>query len=71
VYRYPAANTGGLNFFGNITATGAYLHLGSKGMVLHGGEYLEILGSSLTATGGLLINGEAIEVPAFMFWKIL
>lgn len=58
------------NFLGVITATTS-LHLGSKSIVLRGDENLIITGSSLSATGDIVITGEAIEVPETDLYKLL
>lgn len=69
VYRFPA---GPNTFIGLLTAASPELHVGSKGIVLHGGEDLEITGTGLTTLQPTLtVNGEALEVPEFMIWKIL
>lgn len=63
--------TDGSAFLGNLTAAQGYLHIGGEGMLLYGGEFLTLTGSSLTATGQLVVNGEGIEVPSLMLWKIV
>lgn len=63
--------TDGSQFLGNLTAALGYLHIGGEGMLLNGGEFLTLTGSALTATGQLIVNGEGIEVPEFMLWKIV
>ena len=67
VYRDAAT---ALNFLGYITAT-ASLHPGSKGIVLRGAESLVVAGSSLGATGDIVITGEAIQVSELDLYKIL
>lgn len=58
------------NFLGVITPT-ASLHIGSKSIILRGDENLVITGASLTATGDIVINGEALEVPETDLFKLL
>jgi hypothetical protein len=69
VYRAPVQQN---TFYGLLTATSPEIHFGSKGMILHGGEELEITGTGLTTTAtNLTVSGEAIELPEFMLWKFL
>jgi hypothetical protein len=75
VHRSNADNTvDGSSFIGNIVASeapGGFLHVGSKGFLLYGGESMVLVGTGLAATGNIQVNGEGIEVPAFMLWKIV
>lgn len=59
----------GTAFIGNIPASTGYLDV-PEAPLLYGGEFLVVVGSSLTATGQLILNGEGVEVPSFMLWKI-
>lgn len=83
VQRVTAANLGtndqllvyrnspvALNLIGVITAT-APLKPGSKGLVLRGDERLVLTGASLSATGDIVVNGEAIELPELDIYKLL
>lgn len=65
------STTDGSEYLGLITASPGYLHIGGRGMLLYGGESLLVTGTSLQATGQILVNGEGIEVPAFALWKIV
>ncbi len=70
VYR-GAASTTGERYIGPITSTGP-LRLGSKSLILKGGQFMSVTGAGLATTAAtLVITGEAIEVPEFMLWKIL
>lgn len=44
---------------------------GSKDCILRSDERLIITGASLTATGDITVNGEAIEVAETDLWKLL
>ncbi len=44
---------------------------GSKARILRSGESLTITGTALTATGQIVINGEAIETSELDLWKSL
>lgn len=68
VYRNAV---GANSFLGVITATNNGLHCGSHGLILRGGEQLLITGASLTATGDIVVTGEAIEVGELDIYKIL
>jgi len=59
-----------LNFLGYITATANFAP-GSKGVILRGGEKLIVTGASLTATGDVVINGEALQCAELDIYKIL
>lgn len=67
VYRNSVS---ALNLVGVITPT-ASLHPGSKGLILRNDETLIAVGSSLTATGDIVINGEAVELPELDIFKLL
>ena len=67
VYRDVATP---LNLLGFITATGIFKP-GSRGVILRGGEFLVVSGSSLTATGDIVVTGEAIQVSELDLYKIL
>lgn len=60
----------GPNFLGQVTATTPYKP-GTKGVILRGDERILCVGTSLTATGEISVNGEAIEVAASDLYKIL
>ncbi|MFL6116752.1 MAG: hypothetical protein ACJ786_36160 [Catenulispora sp.] len=59
-----------LNFLGYITATANFAP-GSKGVVLRGGEKLIVAGTGLTATGDIVVTGEAVQVAELDIYKIL
>jgi hypothetical protein len=61
--------TDGSAFLGNITADQGYLDV-PEAPLLYGGEFLTVTGASLAATGTLILNGEGVEVPAWMLYKI-
>jgi hypothetical protein len=50
-------------------ATGIFTP-GSKALLLHPGEQLLFTGTGLTSTS-ITVNGEAIEAPGPMIWKLL
>lgn len=58
------------NFLGVLTPTTS-LHIGSKSIILRSDENLVITGNSLSATGDIVITGEAIEVPETDLFKLL
>jgi hypothetical protein len=60
----------GSAFLGSIPAATGYLDV-PEAPLLYGGEFLTITGAALTATGQIIVNGEGIEAPAFMLWKIV
>ena len=64
-------STDAQNFLFNLTGATPWYHAGGKGLLLYGGEQLNLAGSSLSSTGQLVINGEAIEVPEPMVYKVL
>lgn len=57
------------NRVGRITDAAPYS--GSKSCIMRGDERLIITGASLTATGDITINGDAIEVAETDLWKLL
>jgi hypothetical protein len=61
----------GSALIGTLSYSEPWLHIGKGGIILYGGESLLVTGSGLTATGQILVNGEGIEVPAFMLAKLL
>jgi hypothetical protein len=63
--------TDGTAFVGNLPGSTGFLHIGSKGIKLQPGQFLVLTGAGLTATGQLIVNGECIEVPAFMLAKLM
>jgi hypothetical protein len=67
VYRNSAQP---VNRLGTITSSSPF-HAGSKGALLRGDERLIITGASLTATGDIAVNGEAIEVAESDIYKII
>lgn len=67
VYRDTATP---LNFLGYITATQNFSP-GSKGVILRGGESLVVAGSSLTATGDIVVTGEAVQAAELDIYKLL
>ena len=48
-----------------------HLHIGGEGILLYGGDSIILTGASLTATGQIIVNGEGVEVPALMLWKLV
>lgn len=68
VYRNSVSD---LNFIDELTATSLRLSFGGKGLVLRAEETLILTGTGLTATGDVIVNGEAIEVPELDIFKIL
>lgn len=75
-YRDPAPLAGPGSYSGNLygqISGNAPLHIGSKGIILHPGEFLAIFGTGLTTTDGtqITVNGEVIEAPAFKLNELL
>jgi len=69
VYRAPAGPT---RYVGALTDTRTDYRPGAAGLLLHGGQSLEVVGAGLTTTAAeLVVTGEAVEAPEFMLWKIL
>lgn len=67
VFRSTAVGT---KFLGVCTATAPTMPGTGKGLILQGEETLVFSGTSLTATGYISVNGEAIEVAASDFYKL-
>lgn len=59
----------GTVFLGTVTATSSLSP--GKGIILRGGEYLVLRGSSLTATGDITVTGEAAQSAELDIYKIL
>lgn len=75
VFRSPLPGAPGVptgRLYGVISPT-QNLHVGSRGIVLHGGERLAVSGTGLSTTVGtiVVVSGEVVEVPEFMIWKLL
>jgi hypothetical protein len=70
IYRTSDTNARDTNYIDQKTGPGAY-YPGTKAVFIVSSESLLFIGSSLTATGTLTINGEVVEVPAEMIGKIL
>lgn len=69
LYRSPASEN---TFLGQLTVDAPMYHPGQGGIIIKGGEMLDVTGDSLTTTAGsLTITGEAWELPEFMVWKLL
>jgi hypothetical protein len=60
----------GTTYVGQITASANFAP-GSKGCVLRGGDFLVVKGSSLTATGDIVVNGEAAQAAELDIYKLL
>lgn len=60
----------GTAYLGQITAAANFAP-GSKGCILRGGDFLVIKGSSLTATGDIVVNGEAAQSAELDIYKLL
>jgi hypothetical protein len=60
----------GTIYVGQITAAANFAP-GSKGCVLRGGDFLVVKGSSLTATGDIVVNGEAAQAAELDIYKLL
>jgi hypothetical protein len=58
------------NFLGTLSATQS-LPKGIKSIVLRGDQHLVFNGTSLTATGDIVVNGEVTEVPEPDLFKVL
>jgi hypothetical protein len=56
-------------YLGQIT-TASPMTLGSKAVILRSDERLVITGTSLTATGTIAVNGEAVELPEMDLYKL-
>lgn len=74
VYRGQAPLSGGPsgNAVGIMSIAQNY-HVGSKGLILHGGEQLQFFAAGITQANGstVIVNGEALSVPAQQLWKLL
>ena len=70
VLEVHRTTTDGSMFLGYLPASTGYLDV-PEAPILQGGEYLLLVGSSLTATGQITVNGEAAEVTSLMYWKLL
>lgn len=69
VYRAPAAPS---RFVDVLTASRPSIKPASTGLVLHGGQSLQVTGTGLiTEAVELVVTGEAVECPEFMIWKLL
>jgi len=62
---------GGAYRLGSVTAEREFWHPGGHGLILHGGDQIIAVGTSLVSTGTLTLNGEAVEVPAEMLAKLV
>ena len=67
VYRNTVMAAG---FLGILTAT-ASIRPGGKGIILRADEQLVVVGTGLTATGDLVVNGEALETSELDLFKLL
>jgi hypothetical protein len=69
IYRAPASAS---RFVDVLTASRPSVKPASTGLVLHGGQSLQVTGTGLTTTAvELIVTGEAVECPEFMIWKLL
>jgi hypothetical protein len=68
-YGDAAGNPG--NFLAQLTQASPFVTLGAGRVTLQAGEQIIITGSSLTSTGTLVINGEGVQAPAEMAYKVL
>lgn len=59
-----------MGFVDTITATKPAIYP-EEGLMLEGGEYLIVSGSSLSATGDLAVTGQIVETPTVDVWKVL
>ena len=64
-------NTDGSALVGQLTQAVPFIYPGSCSILLYGGEYLTITGASLGSTGQLIVNGEAVEAPAFLLGRLV
>lgn len=58
-------------FVGWITYQPGFITFGKHGLVMKAGDYLRVVGTSLTATGTVNVTGQAVSVPGPLMWKIL
>ena len=63
--------TDGSALVGQLTQAVPFIYPGSCSILLYGGEYLTITGASLGSTGQLIVNGEAVEAPAFLLGRLV
>lgn len=68
VYRNGVS---GYGFIDILTAAKPSIRPGGKGVILRSGEQLVVTGAGLTATGDLVINGEALETSELDLYKLL
>lgn len=59
------------HWINSLTGANRVWHPGSTGLILRGGEYLIFVGTGLTATGDIEVNGEAKEVAGLDIYKLL
>jgi hypothetical protein len=71
VLQIHRTETDGSAFMGQLTAAVPFIYPGSCSMLIYGGEFLTLTGSSLAATGQLIVNGEAVEAPAFLLGRLV
>ena len=65
VYRNSSIDS---NFIGIITPTSPF-HIGKLGLILRGDEQIIVTGTSLTATGTITINGDALQTAELDIYK--
>ena len=63
-------DTSAVNYIGSLTANNPFIP-NDKGFILRSGERLYFTGTGLTATGDLVVNGEALEVSELDLYKVL
>lgn len=69
IYRAPASPS---RFVDVLTPSRPSVKPAATGLVLHGGQSLQVTGTGLTTTAAeLVVTGEAVECPEFMIWKLL
>lgn len=61
----------GYGFIDILTAAKPSIRPGGKGVILRSGEQLFVSGTGLTATGDLVVNGEALETSELDLYKLL
>lgn len=59
-----------IRFLGQMTGSAPVYSPGSVGVILRGGDRLIFTGSSLSLTGDVSINGEAVELPELDLYKL-
>lgn len=57
-------------FLGVLTST-ASIRPGGKGIILRADEQLVVVGTALTTTGDVVVNGEALETSELDLYKLL